>query len=602
MRRVWKGILIGFAAAAAVAGQTSAAHAQAACGNPDNTGSPAVNDVILIVRAQSDGALQASMCDGAGYGQCANVNSSDPVNTGVPVIDIGDAVQLLREISLLPSCLPSLCAPQQLLAGCPGTVTLPTSINTNLIVPAGCDVRIDGLTFVEPGNTLTIRPGATLKGNVGTPQPSTLIIKKGAKINAVANTGAPITFTSAAAIPASEDWGGIVILGDAPVNTVNGTTTVEGLPPSPETECGGSDVNDNSGCLKFVRIYFSGRDLTPNNELNLLVFCAVGRATQVDHVQVHVGADDGFEWFGGTVNTKFMVASALGDDGFDSQLGTTGALQFGLIAQRSNIVEADSHGWEMDGSEFGFDDQPISNPKFCNVTALGLKGQAVPANTNQIGVRTRRGNAVQIANSIVSGFSQGANGGGLSIQDPETSGHMCRALCVGGADDGKLCRRGSCEAPGVCTFQNANQSLALPGAGLDLTGDAWYVAANGGPAPPGPLGFVRNSLFFNNGAAGTAHGFNVSACDAAGECACTSTAYMTFIDASNDVDTAAADPMNIGGGVFPPTNLVPALGSLADTHPTADCTAIDGSFELTDYVGAFQPGGADWTAGWTSFP
>ena len=79
----------------------------------------------------------------------------------------------------------------------------------------------------------------------------------------------------------------------------------------------------------------AGRDLTPNNELNNVVFCGVGRATTVDHVQGHLGADDCIEWFGGTVNSKFMIASACGDDGFDSQLGTDMGLQFGLIAQRT---------------------------------------------------------------------------------------------------------------------------------------------------------------------------------------------------------------------------------------------------------------------------
>jgi hypothetical protein len=199
----------------------------------------------------------------------------------------------------------------------------------------------------------------------------------------------------------------------------------------------------------------------------------------------------------------------------------------------------------------------------------------------------------------VSGFSTGADGGGLQLRDHTTTGHMCKATCSGpGPETGKTCRRvADCAGSGACTFANAVQDA---NATLQANKSSLSAFPN-----PNPVGSVRNSLFFNNGSTGTAHGVNHSSCDSAdAECACTSTQYYSFIDASLDVDGAAADPMGIGGGSFPPISLVPSPGSLADTHATANCTSIDGSFEFTDYVGAFDPnggGGADWTAGWTDY-
>ena len=102
----------------------------------------------------------------------------------------------------------------------------------------------------------------------------------------------------------------------------------------------------------------------------------VGRKTIINHVQAHRGFDDDFEWFGGTVNTSFLVASACGDDCFDTQLGTVGGVQFGVAMQEAESVETPgSNGFENDNSEFGFNNTPINNPKYCNITALGANAQ-----------------------------------------------------------------------------------------------------------------------------------------------------------------------------------------------------------------------------------
>jgi hypothetical protein len=551
MRHSWRGMVIGLAAAALVAGSSGVARA-AACGDINNNGVRQINDVILLLRAVSGLDPLAGLCGGLGFANCGDINANGAA-------EIADVVQLLREVSGLPSCLPPICVSTgPALAGCPGPVTVPNSINTNQVWPAGCDIRIDGLTFVEPGVVLTVQAGAVIKGRKASANPSALFVKPGAKINAIGSAANPIVFTSdqPAGARAKEDWGGVTLLGDAPIT--RGTDTIEGLPPSPDLVFGGTDVNDNSGCMRFVRVEFSGRDLVLDSELNLFNMAAVGRNTQISHIHAHNGADDCHEWFGGTVNTKFMVASACGDDGFDTQLGTRGALQFGLIVQEWNSVEAGgSNGFEMDNDEDGFDREPRSNPKFCNVTAIGVKGQQAgspPGGTNQFGVFSRRGNSFQLANAIVKDFSTGANGGGLQMRDPETAAR-------------------------ACTNSTTLQTAA-------------------------PFSVIRNSIFFNNGGTGALHALNHSSCDdnPVGECTCTTTQWFGLLQAQRQVVIGDASIAGIGGGTFPPTGLVPAAGSLAATHPAANCPSIDGSFVDAPYIGAFEPGGTDWTAGWTAYP
>jgi hypothetical protein len=118
-----------------------------------------------------------------------------------------------------------------------------------------------------------------------------------------------------------------------------------------------------------------------------------------------------------------------------------------------------------------------------------------------------------------------------------------------------------------------------------------------------PVGVIQNSLFTDNGAGGTTNAVNHSSCDTVGECACTTTEHYALLEAQRAVlSSADAAVEAIGGNTFPPTGLVPVGGTLPDTHPAADCTQINGSFVSAPYIGGFEPGGADWTAGWTEYP
>lgn len=532
--------MLGAAALAVVAAAPALA---ATCGDVNNDGSVAINDVSVHLRVVSGLDSAAAICGGSGYNNCANLNGD---NAGAT--DISDTDLLLQRVSGVKPCPSDNCAAQTIHPG----GNLPNNITGNYVVNA--DATIQGITFVETGAVLTIAPGVTLKGIVQTP-PSVLIVKTGGRINAVGTSVAPITITSnnAPGTRGPGDIGGIAILGKAPVNESG--ATLEGLTPGPGTVYGGTDVNDFSGCVSYMRVQFSGRELSADNELNLFVMAGVGRTTRVDHVQAHLGLDDCIEWFGGTVNSKFMVASACGDDGFDTQLGTRGGVQFGLIAQRLQNVEAGgSNGFENDNSEFGFNNgPPFNEPKYCNITAIGINGQAgSPPATNQIGVLSRRGNAISLNNSIVKSFRQA----GYQMRDGATTVHACT---------------------------NSTTLNTTP-----------------------PVGIIQSTLFNNNGPTGTTPVADDATCDGVAPddatCTCTSTQHFGLLVASKNVlDTSDGSIAAIGGGVFPPTGLVPAAG-LAGTHPRVNCTTVDSSFINAAYVGAFQPGGADWTAGWTAYP
>ena len=541
MHKIWKGMLIGAAATLAVGQATPMAFA-AICGDSDNSGGVAINDVVLHLRVVSGIDAAASLCGNMGYANCANLNGD-----GAGTTDISDTVLLLRKASSVANCPSDECLARTVLAGCPGTAVLPSNITGNLVIPAGCDARVQGITNVAAGAVLTVEPGAVVKGNIASP-PSVLVVRPGGRINAVGTAGSPITWTSAntPGTRAKEDWGGIVLLGSAPVNEPG--ISIEGIT---DGFFGGNEVDDFSGCMSYNRIQFSGRDLTPDNELNLFQMAGVGNRTQLDHIQAHIGADDAIEWFGGTVNMSYVVASAAGDDSFDHQLGWTGGLQFGLIAQRAVDVESGgSNGFEMDNSEFGADNLPRSAGKYCNVTAIGVKYSGDNAGvTNQFGVFSRRGNAMTIANTIVKDFRNG----GYQLRDATTATRAC-----------------------------VNPTT------LNTTA---------------PVGVIQNSLFTDNGATGNEHAVDHSSCPSGGACTCSSTEHFALLQAQRNVlATANAAVEAIGGNTFPPTNLVPAPGSLPATHPAANCTQINGSFVNAAYIGAFEPGGADWTAGWTEYP
>ena len=273
---------------------------------------------------------------------------------------------------------------------------------------------------VRAGATLTIEPCTTIVGDKGTL--GTLIIDPGAKIIAEGAVDEPIVFTSQAPVGDRQagDWGGVIVLGRAPINVPGGKANVEGLNPTPETQYGGTAVDDDSGVLKYVRVEFSGILLSQNNEVNGLTFGGVGSKTQIEYVQVRNTLDDCFEFFGGTVNAKHLVCIANQDDGFDWDFGYTGKLQF-LVLQQDPTFPDDTNGFESDNDAMSTTNMPVSNPTIYNATFVGHD-----ADKQQYGWLARRSTQGAVHNSIFTGFEAC-----IDIRDAQTKVELKNSICFG---------------------------------------------------------------------------------------------------------------------------------------------------------------------------
>ena len=261
---------------------------------------------------------------------------------------------------------------------------------------------IRGQVFVRDGKVLTIQPGTVIMGEKSTK--GTLIIDRGAKIMAEGTADKPIVFTSnqTAGNRDRGDWGGLVILGKAKVNIPS--PSIEGI--TPQVTYGGEDDLDNSGVLKYIRVEFAGIELTPNNETNSITLGGVGSGTVFEHIQVSYGGDDGIEWFGGSVNGKYLVVFGTWDDSFDIDNGFSGNLQFGLaINYPSYADQSDSNGFEWDSDADNDLTRTKTSVVVSNFTIMGpsLDGNSFSANFKH-GIDLRRNVAGSIFNSVFVGY------------------------------------------------------------------------------------------------------------------------------------------------------------------------------------------------------
>jgi len=265
-----------------------------------------------------------------------------------------------------------------------------------------------GFVRVQAPATLTIQAGTFIVGENSTQ--GSLIIKPGAKIMAMGTENAPIIFTSQFAVEDTTatygDWGGIILLGNAKINVPGGTAAIEG----PGDSYGGNDDNDNSGEMHFVRIEYAGIAFTLNNEINGLTFGGVGRGTRIDHIQVSYSGDDSYEWFGGTVNCKYLIAFRGWDDEFDTDFGYSGKLQY-LVGLRDPEVadQSSSNGFESDNDGSGSLNQPITTPTWWNVSLIGpLETTSTPINSlYKRGMHLRRSSRNRVSNAIIMGWPTG---------------------------------------------------------------------------------------------------------------------------------------------------------------------------------------------------
>jgi len=619
---MWKGAVAGLAALVGIASWAPSALATATCGDLNGDGFAKIGDALILLQTVANPPGAPTLCNGGGALQCGDMN-------GDGTLTIADVVIFLNFLAGNPTLFPICTGSGPQIActdGPAGTSMLQAtdhtqswtgqkhitgSINSTQTWIHGCRYNIDGLVFVEPGITLTIQPGALIAGVPSTTGSNTsaLIFKRGSKINAkgtpdytcvggtkngqacavnsdcpsspppapVAFCGGPIIMTSSNhldlghghAVPTG-DWGGLTINGNAPVNCPGGECLAEGLVGIP---FGGPDPNDSSGVVEYVRVEFSGQELTPDNELNVITINGVGRGTIWDHTQCNIGFDDCHEWFGGTVNGKFMVSSGCGDDLHDTQLGTVGFTQHYLGLYYEPVMQnLGNHGFEWDDNENGFDLLPRNTPIVCNATMIGSNLQpSVGLGQTERAADLRRGTSGRISNTIEEHFRSA----GLKLDDNATANQAC--------DPGPVLKPGGLLVDHSLFFDN----------GTDTTGGPHF-------------GNVQNGWTTSGSPAGN----------------CTGQQYWGLITAGGTISptaiNASGSPADPGEGVDPGIHVKYGLGmptSQTDlsqfipdgTQPLVntlanDCHAIDPFFDTTNYIGAFDPTKPTWlTTPWISF-
>ena len=290
-----------------------------------------------------------------------------------------------------------------------GTV-LTGEITNDITLSKGSSYVLKGGVHVKPGKTIKIEDGVTVKSDATEPSTAYLLIEPGAKIMAEGTASSPIVFTSGATAPKEQDWGGIIICGNAPVNGEGGRIASE---MGANVVYGGTNAADNSGVLKYIRVEYTGKKQTADKEHNGFTFEGVGNGTVVDYLSVYRGGDDAFEWFGGTVNVKHLFAYGAQDDTFDWTFGWTGNAQFLVGVQADGVAD---RGMEADNSNKNQTASPYSNPTISNVTLVGSTTAATNDDPTKatdadkgktIGMKLREGTRGKFYNFVVYNFNNG---------------------------------------------------------------------------------------------------------------------------------------------------------------------------------------------------
>lgn len=445
---------------------------------------------------------------------------------------------------------------------------------------------IKGQVFIPNGVTVTIPAGTVLKGDKASK--GTLVVQPGGKLVCNGEANNPVVFTSAQSVGARDrgDWGGIVMLGNAWVNqaakpaiegitpTQNfGSTTAEGASPT-------TNATENSGTLRYVRIEYAGIELTPNNETNSLTMGGLGNGTSIEYVQVSFGGDDGFEWFGGTVNCKYLVSHSTWDDDFDTDFGFQGNVQFALAVRNTFFADqSGSNAFECD-NQANANDTPsgaagYTKPVFSNVTVLGPRdfttglGSGTSARSisgnYQNAMHIRRRVAISIFNSFFSGFPVGVRLDDQATLDNLNNGTSRHAFNVLASPNNNVLGATTTasnvafatglsggDATAVQTYWNNNNNTLV-----NPTGGAPWSPTPGTPAnsvDPYPALGLNQNMFWGG-------------------------------------STSSTYPSN--------PNFTVNSGTLSSGADFTDPKLPGAFFTTTSYRGAF--GATDWTDGWAEF-
>lgn len=449
------------------------------------------------------------------------------------------------------------------------------NITANATWAAETTYVLRGFVNVTNGATLTIRAGTRIVGDT-TALGSALFILRGARIDAQGTAAAPIVFTSqrAAGNRQPGDWGGLTIVGNARINRtgniiVEGSNgSVIGADPNGVVYGGGTNDADNSGTLRYVRVEFAGYATLTDAELNSFTFAAVGRGTTLEYLQSLAGLDDSFEWFGGTVDGRYLVSYESGDDHFDGSEGYRGRNQFLIALQTAFLtpragagaVSADPQGFEVDGcngtgcvapsganaQSAGRDDGLWNMNVFANFTIIGTPSDQTVPSAGGVGMVLRRGTGGVYVNGVVARWPRQA----ISLRDSTSNNRfqvdslIVRNLLL--AENGAL---------------SAGQSFDPTGTNF---GQETAFAARNSAITVAPAATTTASLF-------TAFPATVTAATTA---------------AAFDWAPTATSPAATGGL----STFTGALAARAGTFVTA-----------TAYRGAADPAGPKWWQGWTAY-
>jgi hypothetical protein len=399
--------------------------------------------------------------------------------------------------------------------------------------------RLRGYVYVNNGATITIDAGTKIVSNKDSA--GVLVIYRTAKINATGTATDPIVFTSNEATPQPGDLGGVVLVGQASGN--GNHAVLEGGVDAAFSVFGGTNDADNSGTMKYVRIEYAGKAVNPGDEINGLSLYGVGSATTLEYIQVVRGLDDAFEFFGGTVNAKHLIAYNCADDDFDMDDGFRGKIQFAISVKDPKFTDGKgttgdiSNNFEVDNvnpsNGFAFNRAPITFPVLSNFTAVGPNNGTDVSADYGYGMRWRRGSKFILANSIVMGGQKA----GLDLDDDSTASYY---------------------KAGTSKFYNS------------------FLNAYGKPFQVDKMVAVPKILD-----------------DAALETITTGVDLSVYY--ADAADIKLTDPFN---NATP--NLQPAAGSPAlSTTAKFDITGKldDAFFEKVSYIGALD-GTTDWTSGW----
>jgi hypothetical protein len=483
-------------------------------------------------------------------------------------------------------------------------VTLQGNLTTRTL-EAGTSYLLKGQVFIPTGVTLTVPAGTVIKGDKATK--GTLIVSPGGTLVANGTAAQPIVFTSNQQVGERDrgDWGGIVMLGNAFVNQ-SLLPSIEGISPaqvygnntSPST-----NASDNSGTLRYVRIEYAGIELSPNNETNSLTMGGIGSGTTIEYVQVSFGGDDGFEWFGGTVNGKYLVSLSTWDDDFDVDFGWSGNVQYGLAVRNPFFADqSGSNGFEIDNQGNGnatFQGDVLrgcdvgaapaagvpdavnttigcTRGIFSNITILGPRpaGSIALSGNNQNGIHYRRRNAVQIHNSFISGFRLG-----LRLDDAGTWANLAFTGTLN-ASSGPL----GALKNNVITIPAAAQT------GATTAADGAFITSTAVTATGTIPAFLNDATTLRDYWTNNGNTFTVS----------TSAANHTAFGIEESLFWGTKGrPGNTTGAALYPSNPNFALLGGGTLSTGAVYTGLPGFFTSGTYRGAFST--TDWTDQWAEF-